>query len=178
MQATVFDGMTRQLGDATTRRGLLKLFGGAVTTGAMLAIGHGETAARKRKKRKKQRRQQPAAPTCGDGITNGSETDVDCGGSCPRCTDNRACQVENDCVSGTCAGGRCVTCTPFQLCGSDAHGRCRCDGDIWTGQTVCHSQPILGGFSVRDCAACPPGTEVCIGVGPTVFNCHKRCGSV
>ena len=24
-------------------------------------------------------------PTCTDGITNGSETDVDCGGSCPRC---------------------------------------------------------------------------------------------
>ena len=29
----------------------------------------------------------PATPTCSDGIQNGTETGVDCGGSCPACTD-------------------------------------------------------------------------------------------
>jgi hypothetical protein len=40
--------------------------------------------------------------TCTDGVRNGTETDVDCGGSCPACPANRQCAVNADCRSGYC----------------------------------------------------------------------------
>lgn len=49
------------------------------------------------------------APTCTDTVKNGSETDVDCGGSCStKCGDNAGCGVPADCTSGVCTAGRCV----------------------------------------------------------------------
>jgi hypothetical protein len=47
--------------------------------------------------------------TCSDGITNGNETDVDCGGpDCPRCADGKACLASTDCVSGSCITHVCM----------------------------------------------------------------------
>jgi plastocyanin len=53
------------------------------------------------------------APSCSDGLKNGVETDVDCGGSgtCARCATGKTCAVNADCISGTCSGGLCVTLT-------------------------------------------------------------------
>jgi hypothetical protein len=49
------------------------------------------------------------APTCGDGVKNGSETDVDCGGtSCPACGLDRTCNVPVDCAPGACVNGHCA----------------------------------------------------------------------
>jgi hypothetical protein len=43
----------------------------------------------------------PPAPSCSDGIKNGNETDVDCGGgTCPGCPDLKACLVNSDCIAG------------------------------------------------------------------------------
>jgi hypothetical protein len=51
----------------------------------------------------------PPAPTCTDKIKNGSEADVDCGGSCPtKCADGKGCSVAADCATATCSGGKCV----------------------------------------------------------------------
>jgi len=57
-------------------------------------------------------------PACTDGIRNGDETDVDCGGpNCAafgkRCIDGAGCRVSNDCESSSCGGGKCQspTCT-------------------------------------------------------------------
>jgi hypothetical protein len=50
-----------------------------------------------------------AAPTCTDGVKNGSEGDVDCGGSCPPCVNGDTCNVNADCASGQCTAGLCVT---------------------------------------------------------------------
>ncbi|HKQ48912.1 MAG TPA: right-handed parallel beta-helix repeat-containing protein [Phycisphaerae bacterium] len=48
------------------------------------------------------------APTCVDGIQNGSETGVDCGGgTCPPCGAGQGCLAGSDCVSGICSGGIC-----------------------------------------------------------------------
>jgi hypothetical protein len=48
-------------------------------------------------------------PTCTDGVTNGSETDVDCGGTtCDKCADGLNCINGNDCQSGVCSAGRCM----------------------------------------------------------------------
>ncbi len=46
-------------------------------------------------------------PTCDDKAKNGNESDVDCGGSCPKCPDNRACGQDSDCTSNSCQGNKC-----------------------------------------------------------------------
>ena len=45
---------------------------------------------------------------CGDGVQNGDEGDVDCGGSCvnegfPRCASGQHCWTDWDCASGVCS---------------------------------------------------------------------------
>jgi hypothetical protein len=55
-----------------------------------------------------------APPSCTDGMKNGNETDVDCGGSCAqKCATGQMCLAGADCVNGVCSGGTCqpATCT-------------------------------------------------------------------
>ncbi|MCS6856585.1 MAG: hypothetical protein NZM37_02625 [Sandaracinaceae bacterium] len=52
-----------------------------------------------------------AANPCGDGRMGPGESDIDCGGICPPCPNGRMCRAPSDCLSSTCMGGRCVTCT-------------------------------------------------------------------
>jgi hypothetical protein len=47
------------------------------------------------------------APSCTDGMKNGNETDVDCGGTCPACPAGKSCSAGRDCQSMVCNGGRC-----------------------------------------------------------------------
>lgn len=47
-------------------------------------------------------------PKCDDGIKNGHETDVDCGGGCGVCALGQGCGSAADCGSGACAHGSCV----------------------------------------------------------------------
>jgi hypothetical protein len=50
-----------------------------------------------------------AAPSCSDFVTNGDETDVDCGGGyCPPCASGRSCVVNSDCDRKSCSSGVCV----------------------------------------------------------------------
>jgi len=50
----------------------------------------------------------PQAPTCSDGVRNGSETAVDCGGPiCVDCLAGQACTTGSDCASGICANSIC-----------------------------------------------------------------------
>lgn len=56
-----------------------------------------------------------APPTCTDGIKNGSETDVDCGGpTCNKCANTKMCLAASDCTSATCTAGICVA--PPNMC--------------------------------------------------------------
>ena len=51
----------------------------------------------------------PPAPGSSNGIQDGDETDVDCGGgSAPACVDSKQCGLARDCKSGICAMGHCV----------------------------------------------------------------------
>jgi hypothetical protein len=68
-----------------------------------------------------------AAPTCSDGIMNGSETDTDCGGgTCPKCAAGRMCAVPSDCISNVCTGGICQspTCNDGVRNGSETDVDC------------------------------------------------------
>jgi cysteine-rich repeat protein len=48
------------------------------------------------------------AATCGDGVQNGEETDLDCGGpACVKCADLLSCGFGSDCQSGICKNGKC-----------------------------------------------------------------------
>jgi hypothetical protein len=43
------------------------------------------------------------APSCNDGVLNGTESDVDCGGGiCPPCSAGERCRVLGDCESNNC----------------------------------------------------------------------------
>ena len=48
-------------------------------------------------------------PHCGDGVQNGGESDVDCGGDecAARCVSGETCSVPGDCASGICYHGIC-----------------------------------------------------------------------
>jgi hypothetical protein len=50
--------------------------------------------------------------SCNDGFLHdqgtGTETDVDCGGSCPGCGNGKFCLVNEDCASGACVGILCA----------------------------------------------------------------------
>jgi hypothetical protein len=68
---------------------------------------------------------------CFDGLKNGTETDVDCGGSCdPKCGATKVCSVNADCQSGACAMARCASdqCSDGRINGNetgiDCGGQC------------------------------------------------------
>jgi stigma-specific protein Stig1 len=51
-----------------------------------------------------------SASTCTDGIKDGNETGIDCGGgTCPPCAVGQTCLAGSDCQSGICTGGVCAT---------------------------------------------------------------------
>jgi hypothetical protein len=116
----------------------------------------------------------PPGPTCTDGIRNGSESDVDCGGSCPRCADFQTCDSRSDCRSALCVADVCRVCnrdTPGE-CGSDALGACTCllavDGQLFCGQA--------SAVQVNTCSLCPAGTT-CVTFGTPTARCFKPCGA-
>lgn len=45
---------------------------------------------------------------CANGVRDGDESDIDCGGGCDACALGQSCDSAADCASDGCAGGRCV----------------------------------------------------------------------
>jgi hypothetical protein len=121
---------------------------------------------------------QPSGDTCSDGITNGSETDVDCGGTCPRCATGKTCASRNDCASARCDTGACEQCAdPNTDCGTDVGGgMCGCR-DHESGQRFCTK--IAGRLLPvgTRCTACQ-GDELCypINGGAGGIECIRPCG--
>jgi hypothetical protein len=109
-----------------------------------------------------------AAP---DGIKNGTETGVDCGGPCNRCGNGQGCATQHDCLSAFCANGVCQECAPG-LCGSDSNGPCACTVAKGSGLFVCRTSE---GFANSSCT-CPPGTS-CFNV-MAQDGCYKLCAAL
>jgi hypothetical protein len=58
---------------------------------------------------------------CDDGMKNGDETDVDCGGTnCPKCPQGKTCQIGGDCTSTFCTDGVCCGEACTEVCYSCA----------------------------------------------------------
>jgi hypothetical protein len=73
MKAMSFAGLTRNLGDVSSRRNVLRLFGGVAAASAIAATGLGEAGAkRKTKKRKKKQKGGQNGQTCAPGTSLGT----------------------------------------------------------------------------------------------------------
>jgi hypothetical protein len=183
------DSLARSLIAAGSRRQALAALTGALAL-ILAGVSDQEAEAKKRcppcKKRKQGRckKKSDGTPcpggtcdggrcaTCTDGVKNGSETGVDCGGSCPRCTTGQGCTSPNDCASAFCSGGTCQTCTvgtEDATCGSG----CFCAQPDGGGANLCVKNP--GTANICPTPACPPGT-ICMNVVGS-RNCYEPCGA-
>ena len=175
MDAEHFDTLARALIDGRSRRGALaSLVGGTL---GLLGLTGTES---KKKKKKKQRRpttqvpiSPPPPPPCANGIKDGSETDVDCGGACPRCADGRNCATTRDCASGYCNGGTCIACNTGSGCGFDGSAECFCQQPTGGGAKFCaNTIPVSRGSS----CTCAPD-QICVQLDAT-FYCYQRCSGI
>jgi hypothetical protein len=106
------------------------------------------------------------ATQCQDQTKNGSETDVDCGGSCPsKCGLTQGCMVSGDCTSTFCAGVShvCVA----DACHDETTNGAETDVDCGGGTCpTCGLGKACAGlaFSVRDCTSmhCSMVSNVCV----------------
>lgn len=103
-----------------------------------------------------------AAPANNDGVKNGTETDVDCGGSSGiTCGGSKACLVNADCLSANCQAGICgkladgASCTADNDCNSSL-----CGGTDPRGV----SAGTFAAITYPNCAA-PGAGEACYTIG-------------
>lgn len=172
MDDRTFDRFTRAVTTTGSRRAAVAaLAGGALT--AFAATAADARKKRKHKKKKKQTVVTPPGPTCSDGIRNGDETGIDCGGSCPPCAVGQACTKRADCASALCVDGVCTACTfGPDNCGVNGATACFCrDNDDATGMQ-CREITVIP----LSCPDCPAGTTACTPQGGGFSTCSKACG--
>jgi hypothetical protein len=126
------------------------------------------------------------ANQCADHHENGSETDVDCGGSvCQPCTDGRNCKVDPDCVAGYCDLGRGSFCESAQCLNGVLDGT---ETDLDCGGGICDGCALGQKCELfLDCAslACDGISRTCVADhctdhnwdgDETYIDCGGSCG--
>ena len=103
-----------------------------------------------------------AAPSCTDGVRNGAETDVDCGGGeCGGCAMGLGCLAHSDCQQGGCAPAT-------NICSICRAGDRRCSGNtpqlcdekgLWQNDGTCEYACVGGNCT----GACVPNSMQCSG---------------
>jgi len=120
-----------------------------------------------------------AAATCVDAVMNDTETDVDCGGTCPPCADAKTCKVPKDCVSSVCTNLLCraATCADGVRNGAEADVDCggTCTKPCAAGQRCNAPKDCRSGACSGNICACPPGmvTVPILGAGNLLHRCHR-----
>ena len=188
MDSNAFDGLTRTLAGGANRRRLLGSLGTLTMGGALLALSGQSDADAKRKKHKSKKKkgktqnhnqgQTQDQNQCADGLKNGAEADVDCGGgSCPRCQGGQICTSRNDCHTALCTGGTCQSCAAANDCGLDSDGdMCFCrDNAATPGERMC-TRKTCKLFTGGTCADCAAG-EQCAPAGAGAIECCTPCGA-
>jgi hypothetical protein len=183
MDANRFDSLTRSLSAAGSRRRALAL---AVSGALAPLVGLGETDARSKlkkskkidnKKRRKKciKKAKGASNACQDKKKNGSESDIDCGGTCPRCAVGKTCNSRADCTSARCDGGTCTSCALNTDCGLDTDGNtCFCR-PTEAGEKFCTRQ-LCKFFMGGTCADCLPGEQCLVAGAGADRECCIPCG--
>lgn len=127
-------------------------------------------------------------PTCSDGLRNGDETDIDCGGSCPSsCANGQTCAADKDCDSGHCVSLVCrecaITgnCAPGRICtggacctvdGFEAEHACTDNGQCCSGNCATHAF----GRTCRPAGCLPTGGDCSAGATACCsFTCSGTC---
>jgi alpha-tubulin suppressor-like RCC1 family protein len=117
------------------------------------------------------------AATCKDGMQDGDETDVDCGGSCPPCADLKNCKVAKDCLDQIC--GACplnaTMCTDpggFAVCVDTSFDVYNCGG---CGSPCAAGELCTGGTCQPACSS-GGGYQVCAGNCSFVAADTNNCG--
>ena len=125
------------------------------------------------------------AASCADGVMNGGEAGVDCGGTsaCPRCAAGKSCGADQDCVSRHCSNSKCLaaTCSDGRVNGGESGVDCggsSCGG-CSAGTTCTAARDCLSGVcSSGVCAAASCSDTVLNGAetdvdcgGSTCFGC-------
>jgi alpha-tubulin suppressor-like RCC1 family protein len=104
--------------------------------------------------------------TCRNGMLDGDESGVDCGGSCPGCPNGKPCKVGADCATGYCADdGLCKACKESTQCSTDTW----CDPLISGGGCVADLAP---GEACAEGAQCP--ADAC----KDGFCCNTPCSGI
>jgi hypothetical protein len=194
-----FDVFTKSLGEATSRRGLVRgLAGGGIAAalaGRFEAIG--VEARQKRAKKPKKKVQARCRPNCSERSCGNDG----CGGSCGVCGSNQVCHGGTCCVpesrGDTCAGrcgtwenncGQPVTCNACaagQQClgngscaivcttNNDCTGSCNgCSNPSVEGEHHCIVGPLIPTVTCTTTDDCPPGSH-CQNIGVPV--CISLC---
>jgi GH25 family lysozyme M1 (1,4-beta-N-acetylmuramidase)/predicted alpha/beta superfamily hydrolase len=134
----------------------------------------------------------PGPATCSDGVQDGNETGIDCGGACPACPIGQGCLIDADCgdrdpcTTDTCVAHACVhapvvcvaqdqchdagTCDMTGLCSNPAKpdGTNCSDGNSCTAGDTCRAGTCAGGAPL----SCDDG-NLC-----TVDTCNPSSGCV
>jgi hypothetical protein len=98
---------------------------------------------------------------CDDGILDGDETDIDCGGPiCPACTNGQSCDVAADCTSLWCDDGTCAACQAGD-----------CAADEYCDEGICVDAKQNGD-------ACADAFECASGFCADGVCCNMACGGV
>ncbi|MEX1189864.1 MAG: fibrobacter succinogenes major paralogous domain-containing protein [Bacteroidia bacterium] len=115
-----------------------------------------------------------SSESCSDGIQNGNETGVDCGGSCAPCTVAPSCTdgIQNGNETGVDCGGSCPPCSVVPTCNDGIQ-----NGD--------ETGVDCGGSCPNSCATCTDGIQNgdetgidCGGSCPACFSCGNSITDV
>lgn len=131
----------------------------------------------------------PLPATCGDGIKNGGETDVDCGTSCARpCAVSNGCATGADCIEKVCANEICQPPTGTDGaqngdesgvdCGGILTGAARCAvGAACLVNTDCESRGCSNGLCIEapSCVAAHGGNTCGAGEVGSGGEQHESC---
>jgi hypothetical protein len=124
---------------------------------------------------------QCVAASCMDGMKNGTETDVDCGGTCSKCALGSSCKVAGDCQSNVCGAGSKCGCSADAQCGSgkfcDPTGACKpliATGKACTRPGECTLGFCVDGFCCN--VACNGTCQACAGSKKQVGGMDGTCG--
>ena len=109
---------------------------------------------------------------CADGVHDGDETDVDCGGSCGTCAIGKLCAVATDCASGFCSASTCAAKPPGMTCNDNA----QCGSGICgaNGQGNCCAAACTAGSGTCAWTGCD-GTGACVYPGTTIACDAASC---
>lgn len=121
--------------------------------------------------------QQQCVPAqCVNGVQDGDETDVDCGGAvCAPCDDGQGCQNDVDCVSAFCDDGTCAPCATdldcavtFTFCDEGTCTPQKGPGEICGGGNECVSGFCADGVCCD--STCASTCESCLGANTNADN--------